>query len=244
MTIEQLREQLRGLRLQRRMADARDLIRAQPGFESSPALQQLHHDHEDFWWQPMPGRRMTLRRRDEGDAAFVRACWADAGFMHKFNRVARPLPADDEALRGILARERAAIFGESKALHWTIDTRGGPAGFVSATDYTPGHRRCEFLIGVLNRPASPVPVEAAREAIAFLRDRAGVERLTAYIYADNGYATRLAVKFGFEREGVLRGYLREPDGSRSDLVVAGMLLGRRRAPGTPRAARRAARQMG
>jgi len=226
MTLAQFQAKLRELRLQGRLDEARALIRAQPGFGKSAGLQQLLHDHEDFWWAPIEGRRVTLKRRSAHDAAFVRACWADADFMRKFNRIARPLPPDDEALRGLLARENAGTFSDTKALHWTMHTAAGPVGFVSATDYVQGHRRCEFLIGVLRRPPGPVPVEAARLAVQFLNEKANIERLTAYFYAENEYAAKVAEKFGFRREGVLRGYIKDADAGRSDLVVAGMLLGK------------------
>ncbi|MBG9387070.1 GNAT family N-acetyltransferase [Caenimonas aquaedulcis] len=216
--------QLRLLRMTGEFAKARDLIRAQPGFGSSGSLQRLLHEHEDFWWAPIVGKRVTLRRRGAQDVSFVRRCWSDADFMRRFNRLARPLPESDEALAGILARERAGLWSESKALHWTLEAKGEAIGFISATDYAPGHRRCEFLIGLLGRAASPVPVEATHLACDFLRDRAGVERLTAYFYAENQYASKVAAKFGFEPEGVLKGYIRDPDGGRSDLMVSGLLL--------------------
>ncbi|MEZ0306601.1 MAG: GNAT family N-acetyltransferase, partial [Ramlibacter sp.] len=112
----------------------------------------------------------------------------------------------------------------AKALHWTLRVKDEPIGFISVTDYVPGHRRCEFLIGLLRRPASPVPVEATHLACDFLRDKAGVERLTAYFYAENAAASKVAAKFGFQPEGVLKGYIRDPDGKRSDLMVSGLVL--------------------
>jgi RimJ/RimL family protein N-acetyltransferase len=217
-------QRLRALRLQGALEQARDLIRSQPDFRASPVLQRLLHEHEDFWWAPIAGKRVTLMRRGAHDTAFVRACWADAQFMRKFNRAARPLPAEGAALQQMLVREHSGILSETKALHWTIHSAAGPLGFVSATDYAAGHRRCEFLIGLLGQPAGAVPVEAAHLAVAFLRDKAGIERLTAYFYEENSYAARVARKFGFEPEGVLKGYIRNPDGTRSDLRVAGMLL--------------------
>jgi len=219
-----LAEQLRRLRLQGAFAKARELIRSQPDFSRSQSLQRLLYEHEDFWWEPIAGKRVTLRRRGAADAAFVRACWSDVDFMRKFNRLARPLPVEDEALRGLLAREQAGILSEAKALHWTIHTPAGPIGFISATDYVAGHRRCEFLIGLLGQAASPVPVEATHLACDFLRYRAHIERLTAYFYAENQYASKVAQKFGFQPEGVLKGYIRDPDGKRSDLLVSGLLL--------------------
>jgi RimJ/RimL family protein N-acetyltransferase len=225
-----LAEQLRRLRLRGALAEARALIRAQPRFAETPALRSLLYEHEDFWWAPIAGRRAVLRRRDARDVELVRACWADADFMRRFNRAARPLPVQDAELAGILAREHAGILSEAKALHWTIHTPAGAIGFVSATDYSPAHRRAEFLIGVLRQAPGLAQMEAAYLATDFLEKRAGIERLTAYFYAENTRAAEVARKFGFEREGVLRGYVRGGDGRRGDLVVAGMLLVGERPP--------------
>jgi ribosomal-protein-alanine N-acetyltransferase len=203
---------------------ARDAIRQEEGYGKSAALQRLVQEHEDFWWQPIEGKRVTLRRRCEDDAPFVRACWADAAFMKKFNRVARPLPAADADLRQILARERASIVSEARSLHWTIHGKDQALGFVSATEFSAGHRRCEFLIGLPAQAASPSAVEAAWLAVDFLRERAGIERLTAYFYAANSAAAKVAEKFGFRPEGVLRGHIRDVDGGRSDLMVSGLVL--------------------
>lgn len=219
-----LGEQLRALRLKGEFAKARELIRSQPPFANSPALHRLLHEHEDFWWEPIVGKRVTLRRRSSQDLAFVRACWGDASFMRKFNRLARPLPADDKVLADILDREYSGLFAEARAIHWTAVEGNEPIGFLSATEYMPGHRRCEFLIGLLDKPASPVPVEATHLAVDFLHEKAGVERLTAYFYAENTYASKVAAKFGFKPEGVLKGYIRNPDGTREDLMVSGLVV--------------------
>ena len=216
--------QLRQLRLRGAFAEARALLRAQPEWTNSAPLKSLLYEHEDFWWAPIAGGRVTVRGRGAGDVGIVRACWADADFMRKFNRAARALPQDDAALAGILAREHAGILTEAKALHWTIHTPDGPIGFVSATDYSPAHRRAEFLIGVLGQAPGLAQMEAAYLATEFLAERAKIERLTAYFYAENTRAAEVARKFGFAHEGVFRGYVRDASGGRSDLVVAGLLL--------------------
>jgi RimJ/RimL family protein N-acetyltransferase len=223
-TAQPLSKALQKLRLKGAFEEARQLIRAQSGASTSKPLQLLLHEHQDFWWQPIVGRRVSLRRRHADDAAFVRACWADGEFMRKFNRMARRLPDTDEALRQLLSRDGASIPSEAGALHWTIHNAEGPVGFVSATGISMQHKRCEFLIGFRNQPASAAPVEAAQLALDFLKTRAGMERLTAYFYSENTHAVRVARKFGFEIEGTLRGYVRDAQGNRSDLLVAGMLL--------------------
>ena len=89
------------------------------------------------------------------------------------------------------------------------------------------------MAALTGQPASAVPVEAAHLAVQFLGERAGVERLTAYFYAENRYAAKVAEKFGFRPEGVLRGYILDADGRRSDLLVSGLLVAE-----TQKAARR------
>jgi RimJ/RimL family protein N-acetyltransferase len=215
-TSPHIQRALRQLRLKDALEDARSLIRSQPGLASSRSLQRLLHEHQDFWWEPIVGKRVTLRRRDASDAQFVRESWGDADFMRKFNRMARPLPQDEGALQQLLSRERATIPSESGAMHWMIDGSSGPIGFVSATGISMGHRRCEFLIGVIGHQVGPAPVEAAQLALDFLQRRLGMERLTAYFYPENAHAMRVACKFGFQIEGTLKGYVRDAHGIRSD----------------------------
>lgn len=223
MTLLQFREQLRALRIARRPEAARQLIQAQSEYQDDAALQALAWEHEDFWWEPLVGKRVTLERRDGSHTTFVRACWENEGFMLNFNRSARRLPASDAVLSQVLERERAATLSELHALHWTVCTDRGPVGFVSATDHSKTHRRCEFLIGFPGLQRA-VAMEATQLAMEFLRNRVGVERLTAHFYPENIHAIKVATKFGFQQEGIMKAYFRNSDGTRSDLVIAGLLL--------------------
>lgn len=215
---------LKQLRRSGRFDAARSLLATALARRDDSALRHLAWQHEPFWWQPLQGRRVQLTRRGPGDLALVRRCWADRDFMRRFNRSAAALPATDDALHEALQRESAAIPGEARALHWTVNAAGRSWGFVSATEIDLSHRRAELLVGVLPGCSARVSVEASHLALAFLARRAGIERLTAHFYPDNTHAIASARSLGFEVEGVLRGYLREPDGTRTDLVVAGLQL--------------------
>lgn len=219
-----LTDHLRLLRLSGQFDEARRLLAAQIERYPDPRLKSLAWQHEAFWWQPLQGLRVRLQRRGPDDLALVRRCWADADFMAKFNRMAPPLPADDKALRELLQREQATIVGEANALHWTIHTEGQALGFVSITNMSLGHRRGEYLIGIHGECSPWVGPEASHLALGFLARLARIERLTAYYYPENRHAIEVSQKLGFNIEGTMRGYLRQPDGSRGDLVVAGLLL--------------------
>lgn len=219
-----LPDHLRTLRRSGQFDEARRLLAEQQARQPDPRLAMLAWQHEAFWWQPLQGPRVSLHRRGPDDLSIVRRCWADADFMAKFNRMAPPLPADDEALRALLQREQATIVGESQALHWTIETDGQKVGFVSVANITPGHRRAEYLIGIREGCSPWVGPEASHLALGFLAQKARIERLTAYFYPENEAAIKVAQKLGFAIEGTMRGFLRHADGSRGDLVVAGLLL--------------------
>jgi RimJ/RimL family protein N-acetyltransferase len=221
---QSLKEQLRQMRLAGQLEPARELIRAQEGFSRSIALQKLLRDYQDFWWEPIQGRLTYLRRRGAGDADLVRSCWADTGFMQRFNRFARPLPPSDTALAQLLDREHWSTLSEARALHWTIHGPAGPVGFVSAVDVSEAHRRCEFLIGLKRESPNAAAAEAAALAIDFLHRRAGVDRITAWLYPENTHAVKLAEKFGFRIEGRLRGQNRSANGDREDALLAGLLI--------------------
>ena len=200
--------------LQQRLAEAPD---ARTGF--------LGWQHAPFWWQPIEGPRVRLVRRGPEDAALVRALWADAEFMARFNRQAVALPADGVSLCALLAGERDALVEDHRALHWTVQVAGVGVGFVSLVDVGFRHRRAEFLIGVRPGTSSWAAVETAHLALRFAAGPMQLERLVAHFYPDNVEAIRAALKLGFEHEGVLRGHLRDAaTGRREDLVVTGLLL--------------------
>ena len=216
---------LQQLRREGRFAQARDLLQQAAARHGDAYLAWQAWLHEPFWWQPIQGRRVRLRRRGPADVALLRSCWSDAAFMHRFNRQAAALPADDAALVRQLAREQADTAATHRALHWTIEHGAQAVGLVSLVDIAFGHRRAELLVGV--RPS--VPSRATAEATLLLLDAAAgpfrLERLVAHFYPDNAVALSSARKLGFIQEGLLRGHVRDAaTGRRTDLVVAGLLL--------------------
>jgi RimJ/RimL family protein N-acetyltransferase len=222
---ETLPAALARLRQTGRFDEARRLLTQACREHDDPRLRFLAWQHEPFWWQPMTGPRAHLRRRGPADIALVRQCWTDASFMARFNRQAAALPASDDALQSLLAREYAATAENQGALHWTIDSDGKPVGFASLVELAITHRRAEFLIGVRPGTRPWVAVEAAHLVLQFAARQMRLERLAAHFYPDNTRAISAALKLGFEHEGLLRGHLRDAvTGRRQDLVVTGLLL--------------------
>lgn len=224
---EDLLGHLRHLRRNGQLAQAQALLdRSLAAQPHDARLAHLAWLHRPFWWAPLQGRQVQLRRRGPDDAALLRRCWSDAGFMQRFNQQARPLPESDVELRALLQREHWALPDESQALHWTVCAGGEPVGLVSAVEWSWPHRRAEFLMGLV--PGAQLgpwaAAQAAQLVFDFLARQAGLQRLSATFYAHNSAALQLALRMGFEHEGVLRGHLRSADGRRHDLVLTGLLL--------------------
>jgi RimJ/RimL family protein N-acetyltransferase len=59
--------------------------------------------------------------------------------------------------------------------------------------------------------------------VDWARER-GIHKLTLHVWPHNEAALRLYEKFGFEREGLLRGHYKRQDGELWDAVVMGLLL--------------------
>lgn len=220
--LAQLREWRRAGHLLRAQQLLAQLTRAHP---ADTALATLAWQHQGFWWQALVSKQIQLARRSPDDLPLVRRCWADAAFMDRFNRMAAPLPVADPDLRALLLRERWALPQESRALHWTIRDSNQACGFVSLVDISLPHRRAEFLIGTVPGTPGRVAVTAAHLVLAFAANQAKLERLVANFYPENTSALRAALHLGFTQEGVLRRHVLLPDGQRSDLVIAGLLLG-------------------
>ena len=220
-----LLQHLQRLRRNGQLSQARDLLARSLAGRPDERLAFLAWVHEPFWWQPMQGPRVQLVRRGPDDADLVRRCWADRDFMQRFNRMALALPEDDVALRSLLHAEQWALPDSARALHWTVRVGGRSCGFVSLVDLSFGHRRAEFLIGVRPEAGPYAAAEASHLVLRFAARQARLERLTALFYADNQPALALALRLGFQHEGVLRGHVRDPaTGHRCDLVACGLML--------------------
>jgi hypothetical protein len=92
-------------------------------------------------------------------------------------------------------------------------TAEGLKFFTSATNHSAVRRR-EFLIGF---PSCSMRLRSSRALTTdFLRRKVGLERLTAHFYLENTHAILGGEKFGLQQQGLLRDYLRRPNGSCAD----------------------------
>jgi RimJ/RimL family protein N-acetyltransferase len=159
---------------------------------------------------PVAGRHLSLVRRSGEDVALLRALWADRGFMERFHRLARPLPADDAALRQVLERESQSTPYTARSLHWTIvRADGARVGLASLVEYSAQHRRAELVVGLREQPAG-MALEATLLLLEFAFGPLALHKVCSAVYGTNEYALRSTLHLGFVLEGTLRDHVRDP----------------------------------
>ena len=208
---------------------------------TDPKLYPLAKSYAAYWWEPINGKRCRLRRRSGKDNSFIRSCWQDQDFMHRFNQFARKLPDEELKLKALLDAEYTSLPMETASIHWTIECSADdkPVGILSLVNCSFTQKRAEVLIGMKAFPYPGCAGEAMYLAMEFAVRVAGLDKIYALIYRDNEGVLKNITHLGFEPEGVLRGHVLDPvSGTRIDLVQAGFLASDFAKPGVRKLAAR------
>lgn len=219
-----------------RMDDARDALRdaamiASTSGEASPAwLGDLTWCTAPFWWAPVVGRCLTLRRPIASDAEWLKRSFMDDVFANTVNRTyaakVRGMPVDRIAAQlGAQSRQSPAHLGAQLFL---IERHGiGPIGIASFVSIDTVSRRAEFIVGFVGDvPHSVVVMELSVLLAEFAFRRAGLHKVTAVCYGDNPRVESLGAvleKVGFLKEGMQREHVRVADGRYVDVHLWGGL---------------------
>jgi RimJ/RimL family protein N-acetyltransferase len=160
---------------------------------------------------------VTLREWREDDARVVHEACQDAEIQRWMPVIPRPYTMDDAL---------AFVRGE---------TRLGPHQYAVEMDgsvvASVGLRLGEFQKAEVGYWCAPwargrgIVTRAAGLLCSYAFSELGIERMQLTADPSNVGSQRVAEKLGFRREGVLRSYLRHPDGTRRDAVMYSLLRG-------------------
>ncbi len=198
-----------------------------------------------FWWTPLQGGGVALRRCRADDADFFSSCFSDREFSTQYNRQ-QPWTGD---LAKALTKVGTLSPVDLKALHWIVTDKSDHAiGLASLTSLNLANRKAEFSIGFPSlgatrstkafSPATMVTLLAFHFAFFVAR----LNKLTAYIYRGNDGALRNAQHIGFQIEGLLKDHFYLPPGEFVDVHVLG--LTRAQLQANPAILRMARRRLG
>ena len=186
----------------------------------------LRHPLEDLfaqlsvrWWDPLRIGKVSLLQPDRCDLPFLTDCVANKLFMRLFHR---EKSLETSSIEAFFKTNRQSPYKSCK-LNWIVKlndvTHVGLAGLVDIDWHS---RRAELVIGFPRRCGALTAIQTTFIVIDFAFQRLGVEKLVAFTYSDNSWASRNVVGLGFSHEGILRSHVVR-DGERLDVNAFGLL---------------------
>ena len=207
---------------QARQALAASLRSAPGGSLGADDQRQVQHWQlklAPWWWQPLQGGRVQLRRTRADDAAFYASAFQAPGFGRRYNRQT----SWSGDLGRALARAGALPPLDLGALHWIVcDAAGTRLGLAALTSISLGNAKAEFSIGF---PQPPAPLQAVLATLlaydlAFFKLR--LNKLYTYVYTDNEPALHNSLRVGLRQEGLLKEHFHLPPGEFVDVYAMGI----------------------
>lgn len=153
------------------------------------------------------GRRVSLRALIPDDADWLATIYASQEFSRLYR--ANVIPADAAQIREELLQRNQIDPASLGCIEFVVlgesGERNGVAGLV---DYSPLHRRAEFLIGIAEprKRHSHIAVEATLLVLDLAFNHYGLNKLYTYVYGYNNYAESNTLKLGFRQEGLLHNH--------------------------------------
>ncbi|HEX5355794.1 MAG TPA: GNAT family N-acetyltransferase [Aquabacterium sp.] len=168
-----------------------------------------------FWWEPVVGHRLTLRRPSAEDAAWLKRSFMDDTFASTVNRnyAAKVRGMSVEQIAAQLGMQLGQSPVDLGAQMFLIDRKNaGPIGIASFVSMDLVSRRAEFIIGFVDEvPHGVVVLEASALLAEFAFRRACLHKVSVAFYGDNPRIRLLESvleRVGFIREGVQREHMR------------------------------------
>lgn len=199
-------------------AGARHLLRQflsenQGRLDPAQLLGWIQHGqrYAEPWWVPQVSGHATLVRSGAGDAAFFRESFGQSAFTTLYNRQ-QPWRGD---LERALGNACLSHFEDAGSIHWTVRDSSGqrPVGLASLSGYSRDNARAEVSLGFPGEVPASTILAASLLVLRFAFSVAKLNKLTSYVYEDNGHARDFTKNFGFAHEGFLADhYLLPPFG--------------------------------
>ncbi len=150
------------------------------------------------------GNSLTLRQTEPEDAPILLRAYQDESFARLYRSNSTPLT--EEQLANLLAEYRARDPAEFGYLEFMIEHKQhGPIGIASLGDYSPIHKRAEYLIGIFAEKHRSIGY--GTEATLLILDLAfnayHLHKIYTYVYDYNEFSRTNTLKFGFKQEGRL-----------------------------------------
>lgn len=173
------------------------------------------------------GNTITLRRTVPADAAFLfEKAYQNSDFIRQFR--INDMLQNVEEVRNRLKQQWQSTPEQSGYLEMLIiHKKYGPIGLAVLADYSPFHRRAEYLIGLFDKEHRQAwyGIETTLLVMDLAFNRYNLHKLIAYTYAYNEAGQKNLLDGGFVNEGLHREHLySEAEKRFIDIRAFGMTL--------------------
>jgi ribosomal-protein-alanine N-acetyltransferase len=166
--------------------------------------------------------RLSLRPLSPEDAPAIHRMMSDAEVMAFWDSA----QVDDPAVTDDIVQRELFEMESGFAMHWAIE-RAADGTFIGACDLSDidkRHARAEIGFMVARRFwGEGYTIEALHAVIGHAAQGLRLRRVQARVHLGNNRSIDLLERLGFDREGLLCGYV-ERDGERRDCLLFGLLL--------------------
>lgn len=150
------------------------------------------------------GKTLRLRQSTEDDVSILLDAYQDESFIRLY-RSNNPKQTEKQ-LREDLAKRAKRSPTKIGYLELMIEHKQyGPIGVAALGDYSPLHKRAEYMIGLFDEKHrhAGYGVEAALLVIDLAFNKYHLNKVYCYVYDYNEYTNQGVIRFGFKNEGIL-----------------------------------------
>lgn len=150
--------------------------------------------------------RLLLRAITKDDAEGIFDCFSNENVTRYYGQETLENLEQAEAFVEFFSNS----YKEKRGIRWGIERKGtqGIIGTIGFNAWSPKHKRAE--IGYEIHPEqwrNGYTSEAVLKVLRYGFDELGLTRIGAVVFIDNEASSNLLTKVGFQKEGVLRGYM-------------------------------------
>lgn len=199
--------------------------------------------------EPVLGRRLQLVRLGPEHAPYLQGTFGDDSFWNAYRHNQDRHTLDEKLVKKLEFehQQNPVVSGKIEWLVQPINEEDNDCGigFAALSAFNNDQRRAEFQLGIVdavNRNPG-TGLEASLLLFEYAFNRAGLNKLVSYVYANNEKSQMNTLALGFQQEGLLRAHFRmKGESNYLDVYQNGMLISEFRS--NVRLAKLAARLLG
>jgi len=147
------------------------------------------------------GNSLRLRKTEPEDAPTLLCAYQDESFIRLYH--SNNIPLSQEQLADRLAEQNPVELGY---VEFMIEHKKyGAIGVAVLSDYSPVHKRAEYLIGLFKEKyrSRGYGTEASLLVLDLAFNIYNLNKIYTYVYDYNKLSQKNTLKFGFKQEGIL-----------------------------------------